>query len=192
MKYLVSSILGFSLLATLAFAANPKISHDIESLDPASTANVIVQFAEVPTAVQHKKVTDRGGVYRATLSIVKAGSYAVPVSALSDLAGDPDVVYISPDRPLRGMLDNTTAAVNAATAWSAGLTGTGIGVALIDSGVTPDSDLSSTLTYNQTFITNDTHDYYGHGTHVAGILAGSGARSHSISAAEIYRGSPQE
>ncbi len=179
MRFSSLTILGLVMSASLAFAANSKMSHDMDNLDPASTVEVIVQFTQQPTAVQHKKVTDRGGSYKATLSLVKAGHYSIPVSALSDLANDPDVVYISPNRPLRGSLDNTTAAVNAAAAWNSNLTGAGIGVAVIDSGLTFTSDLTgSTVVYNGSYVNNDPHDYYGHGTHVTGIIAGTGARSH--------------
>lgn len=177
MKHLSLSILSLALVATLTFAADPKIARDLEKADPASTADVIIQFKDAPTDAQHKKVAERGGIHKSTLNSAKAGVYTIPVSALKDLANDPEVVYISPDRKLHGMLDNTTNAVNAATAWNAGYTGSGIGVAVIDSGVTLDSDLTNTLV-NQSYVTNDAHDYYGHGTHVAGIIAGTGAHSH--------------
>jgi serine protease AprX len=179
MRLSTLSILSVFISATLAFAAHPKISHDMDNLDPGSTAEVIVQFTQSPAAAQHKKVTDRGGAYRATLAVARAGFYTIPVSALNDLANDPEVVYISPNRKLHGTLDNTTAAVNAAAAWSSGLTGAGVGVAVIDSGLTTTADLTaSSIVYNGTYVNNDVHDYYGHGTHVAGIIAGSGARSH--------------
>ncbi len=113
LKYSIFSILGITLFAAVSLAAHPKISHDIDGLDPAATVDVIVQFAHAPTAASHRKVTDQGGMYRSTLSLVKSGVYSVPVSALSRLADDPEVVHISPDHKVHGMLDNTTAAVNA-------------------------------------------------------------------------------
>src|SRR5207248_2190787 len=58
-------------------------------------------------------------------------------------AADPDVAYISPDRPLKGSsLDYAPESVNAPWAWTQrALDGKGIGVAVIDSGVTPVGDL---------------------------------------------------
>src|SRR2546429_4148867 len=77
--------------------------------------------------------------------------------------------------------------VNAPVAWQRwGLDGTGIGVAVIDSGVTAVGDLywwipsnqtyGSRVVYSQNFVpgTTDTSDLYGHGTHVAGIIASQG------------------
>src|SRR5947209_6653754 len=105
------------------FAAHVKISHDLDSADLNSTSEVIVQFAHPPTEEHHNKIRNRGGQLRHELGLVKAGVYTLPTNTLQDLANDPEVVYISPNRTLHGSLDNTTAAVNAAAAWQSNLTG---------------------------------------------------------------------
>jgi serine protease AprX len=73
-------------------------------------------------------------------------------------------------------------AVGADHAWQGGWTGRGVTVAVLDSGVTPDDDLvtpTNRLLAAANFADSRgaLADPGGHGTHVAGIIAGNGARS---------------
>ncbi len=173
--------IGAALLANFAWAANPKISKDLEGVDPQQETEVIVQFAKAPTRAHHNMVESRGGVLRSVLPLVRAAAYKMRAGTLEDLANEPDVVYITPNRPLHSTLDNVTSSVNATTAWNMGLTGAGVGVAVIDSGISYGQDLDSTIVVdNEWFTRYDGNDEFGHGTHVAGILAGSGAASHCV------------
>ncbi len=184
------------LTAGLSFADGKKhkLSKDVEDLKSgpsATTVDVIIQFNQAPTQAHHQKVQDKGGVLKTKLDFIKGAHYSVPVEALDALADDPDVAYISLDRPLRGALDTTVATVNGGYAQTLGLNGAGVGVAVIDSGVADTPDLhtasgSYKVVYSQSFVPNDTNtgDPFGHSTHVSGIIASSGASS---TGANYYR-----
>lgn len=181
------------LSASLAFAgphnSHNKMSKDLQAKNSAGLVNVIVQFNQVPTARHHQKVLNRGGKLNRVLGRFKGAAYRMPASMVADLANDPEVRYISPDRPVHGasagsasaVLDYHNESINAPAAWALGLDGTGVGVAIIDSGIASVSDLNATnLVYSQDFTgdpNNSAADVYGHGTHIAGIIAGNGSAS---------------
>src|ERR1022692_718602 len=180
---------------TVQSDGRPKFSADLQNArgDERGLANVIVQFVSKPTAQHHKKVTSRGGSLTRDLSLIKASAYRMPVASIAELASDPDVVYVSLDRQVKGLVDLTTAATNATIAQSYGWDGTGIGIAVIDSGVAQHQDLTnssgaSRVVYSQDFTGTGTTDLYGHGTHVAGILASRGSKSAGGNFSRTFKG----
>jgi serine protease AprX len=179
------------LSASLAFAGSRKMSKDLEGKNTSDQVDVIVQFKQAPTSRHHQKVFNRGGRLNHELGLVKSGAYSLPVSALAGLAADPDVAYISPDRPVMGAgYSDGFVAVNADVAQSYGYTGRGVGVAVIDSGIySSHPDISGHVVYSQDFTgEGTTDDRYGHGTHVAGIIGGDGTDSTCSNCFRTYKG----
>jgi subtilisin family serine protease len=82
------------------------------------------------------------------------------------------------DRRIRAQaLDHNLDQIGAPAAWSAGATGKGVKVAVLDTGVdATHPDLKGRIVEQQNFSSSpDTVDRFGHGTHVAATIAGTGA-----------------
>ncbi|GAB3402799.1 S8 family peptidase [Flindersiella endophytica] len=76
-------------------------------------------------------------------------------------------------------LDQSVPQVRAPQAWAKGFTGQAVKVAVLDTGVDETHlDLEGAVVESRSFLgTEDTADHNGHGTHVASIITGDGARS---------------
>ncbi len=137
------------------------------------------------------EVRKRGGTLGRRLGLINGMVVELPNKVLRNLAHHPAVDRIVWDRPLEGSMNRVSATVGAGAVRSAyGYTGAGIGVAVVDSGVTSwHDDLTyqgnSSLVQRKNgqrvaafvdFVGGRTtpYDDYGHGTHVAGIIAGNG------------------
>jgi serine protease AprX len=189
---------------TTAFAAHHKLSPELNDKlgnlgsnvagqQPNGLVDVIIQFkpgTKLDSGIT--KVTGGGGQHKSRLDVINGSLFSVPVGLLSKLAEDPDVIYISPNRQTikMGKIDKILDATNTTSIINLGYTGDNIGVAVIDSGVKashPDFSNQSNsnggyngsrVVYSQSFIPGlDASDQYGHGTHVAGLIAGNGSVS---------------
>ncbi len=171
------------VVATSGLAQVPKIAAPLHGRKDNDATDVIVQFTTTPGALHRAKILAHGGTVKDDLSFIKALHASIPASQLDDLSEDSSVKYISVNHPIKASLNNTTAAVLANYPWSLGLDGDGVGVAVIDSGVRMVEDLRTVndkktrVRYSFDTIGGGTDDLYGHGTHVAGIIAGNAAAS---------------
>src|SRR5215813_2895056 len=173
-----------SLLVTVSVLAQPeKLSKDLKHPNSDSPVDVIVQFKQVPNEAHDGRIRDLGGSVKAKLHAIRAGAYSVPANKLDEIADDPDVAYISPDRPVRSFTTEDAApAINAPALLSLGYDGNGIGVAVIDSGTIDIPDLHNQkgfrVVYSQDFVTGGSAvDTFRHKSHVTGIIAGSDKNS---------------
>src|SRR5438270_3177093 len=196
------------LMAPLAmFADNSKISPDLQNSTSTDKVQVVVQYAPgtqvscsgifglVDCLVND--VVKLGGIILQQLPLVNGVVALLDHNGIVSLSNQSNVVYISRDRPLTPFFDNAAPAVNASAAWKSNYTGAGIGVALIDSGVNTHLDLATTglflvsrVVYNQSFVPGDSSaaDAYGHGTHIAGLIAGNGLSSTGPIYSQTFKG----
>ena len=137
-----------------------------------------------------------GGTILGQVPLVNGVVALLDGNGIVNLSNQSNVVYISQDRPLQPSLNNAAAAVNAEFAWQSNYTGAGIGVALIDSGVSNHPDLYqgilpfSRVVYQQSFVPGNSNavDQFGHGTHIAGLIAGDGLSSTGFLFTKTFKG----
>jgi len=76
------------------------------------------------------------------------------------------------------LVDHSVPQIGAPAAWGLGYEGDGVVVAVLDTGVDDaHPDLIDSVVVSQNFTIDPAGDQFGHGTHVASIIAGSGAAS---------------
>jgi serine protease AprX len=132
--------------------------------------------------------SNSGGVDH-NLDIINGLVLDLPNNLLAKMANHPDVFRLHLDRPIKGHVYRTSVTVGARTVQeSLGYTGKGVTIAVIDSGITTwHDDLTNKTTTSfpygnqrvKKFVDfvngrSSPYDDNGHGSHVAGIIAGNG------------------
>ncbi len=200
--YLILSLLVVMNLLSPAIlfpgTAGPIQAHAlVVNAAPDEEVQVIVQFQ--PGAKNIARVAESyGGKVLTTLDIIHAVTVAMTAEQAVRLSTHPSVKWVSPDAPMQSTacpqcVDTSRLAsayidaINANDIWNTSpyIQGKTVGVAVIDSGINPNGDLytqsgANRLVANVRFNSDynqSTSDGYGHGTHVAGILAGDGSES---------------
>ncbi len=121
---------------------------------------------------------------------ISALSVTVEEENIAELQDNPNISYVRENKPFELSINNQQVTkvplendiqeteywnidlIGAEKAWLEGYTGKGIKVAIIDTGISNHSELTivggvSTVEYTESF-----QDDHGHGTHVAGVIAG--------------------
>jgi subtilisin family serine protease len=162
--------------------------------DPRGFSRVIVETSSAEAA--ETLIRSLGGTPGRRLPILGALVAEIPDGALHEVAEGEGIRSVRLDRRVTGAMERTAATIGAT--WvreQLGFDGAGVGIAMLDSGVTGwHDDLTydgpaTPLTRNRPpvlgsqrvvhfvdFVSHwpQPYDDYGHGTHVAGILAGNG------------------
>jgi serine protease AprX len=113
------------------------------------------------------------------------------------LKRDPSVAHISKDLPVAADMAITNKVTRADAVWQGtsgllglggtpGYQGAGIGVAVIDSGISQHSAIGSRVVARVNLVSTEpgvSGDPFGHGTHVAGMIGGSGAAATRVTSA---------
>jgi serine protease AprX len=158
----------------------------IVEMQPSSVAGAGAQLAQ-----QAFNLLQLNGIAQVHLPLLGSAAGLANSAEIAALSVLPGVAYIHYDAPVRahdGPISSSNlvtaypGSVNADRVWSSGKTGQGVTVAVLDSGITPDPDLVQPInrilaSANFADSLGTLKDPGGHGTHVAGTIAGNGVRS---------------
>lgn len=189
---LIAALLFVGTTGLPAFSVpNTKAEKKLEKLDAllqkraaklTGRTRVIVRVRQGATLdVIGDDVHRRGGRVGRSLRSINSRVIDLPNAALAALADNPAIERVSIDRAVAGAMERTAATIGVTTVrQNLGYDGTGIGVAVIDSGVSAShDDLVAGSPRVAAFVdfvngASEAYDDYGHGTHVSGIVAGNG------------------
>lgn len=143
---------------------------------------MIVKTKKPLSSAKQKALLGKHGTYNRSLASVNAFSAYIPTKNVSILMRDSNIDKIYVDSVVTSMgypQPNPSSTVSAPTVWEKfGVKGSGVGVAVLDTGIYPHKDLKSVVAFKD-MVNGKTSPYddNGHGTHVSGIIAGNGFMS---------------
>jgi serine protease AprX len=208
-----AALLSFvTALSLAASAAGSSSGPSPASAAHAGSGNVIVRARPGDEAPTEALVTKLGGTVRLRLRIINGFSATLSDGAAARLRASGLVLSVTPDRRLRPQsstystaydpssdnysMSTVTQLTGARNWWQSGYTGKGVDVALIDSGVSPVQGLSdSDKIVNGPDLSLESQapnlsylDTFGHGTFMAGLIAGRDGTPSSSAPASTYLG----
>ncbi len=146
----------------------------------ATSALALASLAAPATPAQAGLLGDLTGTVTGTLTTTVSATTDLLASTVDSLLGPTG--WIVDDGVTD--LDHVAAVIGADRMYSRGYTGRGVGVALVDTGVVPVAGMTSGNVVNGPDLSfesqSDEHRYldtFGHGTHMAGIIAGNDSPS---------------
>lgn len=161
---------------------SPTLLQMTASHQPEMMCRVIIEIDRQGIESVANLVNASQGVVKRHIKKIPSLAVEIPFSALEELAGSRRVKRIWHDARVRAMLDLAAPTVGGNYAWEQGITGKNTVAAVIDTGISPHPDLVTPENRIVGWVDllnqiDSPYDDNGHGTHVAGIIAGNGYSS---------------
>jgi len=155
---------------------NAQLTRKLERMRPESRVRLIVRYD--PERVSRGTLM-RGFAPTRAYTILPLMAVELPVKVAQEMAAEESIVQVWEDLPVHTLLDVSAKKIHAPQLWQAGITGMHVKVAVVDTGIDAEHpDFAGRIVATMDFSgKGTTQDGNGHGTHVAGIVAGSGAAS---------------
>lgn len=174
--------LRLALAVSLSLSVLVSSAHGSTTPEPPRSM-VVVSDDGTAAAARHVRsvggrVTSRIDLIGAVVAQLDPADVAV-LEQVQSLSVTPDRALTVEDQSYEGTPASTyPASVGATKMWDAGARGQGVGIALLDTGVSPHPDLAGRLVSSADLTREgDFLDNYGHGTFLAGLIAGDGTTS---------------
>jgi len=147
----------------------------MNAVDNRDKIPIIVKYREGPITA---RAFVAGARPRYQFGFFRGAAWDASPEEIVNLASAPEVERVWLDLPVHTWMDTATSRTRAAQVWSLGITGQGVKIAIIDTGIDADHpDFAGRIAGGINLKGGSYADDSGHGTHVAGIAAGSGAAS---------------
>ncbi|MBI4014677.1 MAG: S8 family serine peptidase, partial [Candidatus Aenigmarchaeota archaeon] len=143
---------------------------------PEQTTEVILHVAEGQSLSDvSSQITKAGGSISGVYAIGNIITARVPNNRIEYVVSNASVSNAWPERQVQ-VLSDGGAQMNVQSVWSAGYNGSGVKIAVLDTGIDSSHEILKGRVLLEKDFTgkNSPKDVFGHGTHVAGIIAGNG------------------
>lgn len=151
------------------------LAEEMQSLSHEEEIPLIVKYRK---GVRRRRVSIRGVSLTRHFSLVNGAAMTARVGDIETIAQMPEVEKVWRDFPVHHCLDSSLPIINVPLVWEIGYLGRGIKIAILDTGIDFNHpDFAGRIAASISFKGSSATDDNGHGTHVAGIAAGSGAAS---------------